>query len=238
MSGDWIPTRDECLDMLTAENFPEIRIDDRILQPMKRETIEHSIEVETLAMKYGRDIKRLGWTINLGVLDAGALLHDIGKRLIDKDRPGSDGYGAHNDLGRRLLEARGVHPDVIHVVESHSAMPAEWIRKLRKVDIYNITLEDRDYMPRTLEAEVVCYVDKLTDGSKYVTLAEWMAEHNRDAPGSRKVRSKEYFESFQRDFMIALHEKFMIMTEVPYEEYVKYEKSGMHQTHGRHKRTL
>ena len=63
-----IPSRPECLKMLKDNGVPE-------------HIIAHSVKVTEIAMEYGKLIKKNGGTVDLKLLEAGALLHDITKHV-------------------------------------------------------------------------------------------------------------------------------------------------------------
>lgn len=99
----------------------------------------------------------------------GALLHDIGTYgVIDND--GSDGnpvsfdgprYIMHGLIGYDLLKAEGVDEDIALFCRNHTGVgiTAEQVRK------QGLRIPEADYMPTTLEQEVVMYADNFNSKS-------------------------------------------------------------------------
>jgi len=106
---------------------------------------EHSFMVMHVALTLGRALVAADFPLNLPLIEAGALLHDIGKTPCL-------GTGVnHAEWGAVILEGRG-YPQVARVVREH-AYPAP----------------DPGSMG---EAEVVNYADKRVLHHRVVTLAE------------------------------------------------------------------
>ena len=83
-----IPTRRQCLDLIEQVGMPgHIK--------------KHSFVVAQIALYLGRLLNQNSLRLNLDLLEAGALLHDIAKAqaLLTGER--------HEDVGARMLEDRG-----------------------------------------------------------------------------------------------------------------------------------
>jgi uncharacterized protein len=134
-----IPTAAESLALMTAyAMLPNIR--------------EHSLLVRQVATHLGNALVSAGFALQLDLLEAGALLHDLGKThclgtAID-----------HADWGARALEAAG-YPEVAQVVREHVFLDAA-----------------RDDSRAIREAEVVNYADKRVLHTRVVTLGERFAD--------------------------------------------------------------
>jgi uncharacterized protein (TIGR00295 family) len=93
-----------------------------------------------------------GNMVNQAAVDAGALLHDIGRsqtQLVD-----------HGHVGAQILAKEGVDEIVFEIVKRHvgAGISAEEATKLG--------FPQGDYIPRTLEQKIVCFADKMLDGDK------------------------------------------------------------------------
>lgn len=108
------PNRQECLRLLRKRNPDPHRI-------------EHCILVADTALFLARKLAAKGEQIDLALLEAAALLHDIAKA-----GPGSD---EHEKQGADALDALGFH-EVAAIVRKHGVMgivrspPATWEEKL------------------------------------------------------------------------------------------------------------
>jgi len=132
--GMRIPLKGECLDLLKRYNGME-------------NIIRHSITVAEVAVSISRALNRRGENLNLDVVEAAALLHDITKaESLDS---GED----HSLTGYRLLRKLG-YKRIAEIVREHVFL-----------------LKDPD-LPRVSEEEVVNYSDKRVRHDQVVTLKE------------------------------------------------------------------
>jgi uncharacterized protein (TIGR00295 family) len=93
-----------------------------------------------------------GNMVNQLAVEAGALLHDIGR---SQTQTVSHGY-----VGAQILEKEGVDAVVVEIVRRHvgAGISAE--------EAAALGFPKGDYVPRTLEQRIVCFADKLLDGDK------------------------------------------------------------------------
>ncbi len=92
------------------------------------------------------------------LVESGALLHDIG-------RSRSHGWD-HGPLGADLLKTWGLPGALADIAERHmgAGLTAE--------EAAARGLGERELLPRTLEEKIVCVADRMTKGTKRITLAE------------------------------------------------------------------
>ncbi len=128
-----LPSYDDCLDLMAAHAMlPNIR--------------EHSFRVMEVAAFLGRALAAAGFSLHLPLIEAGALLHDLGKT------PCLGTARNHALWGAELVRAAGF-PEVARVVAEH------------------VDLEKNNGDPRPVrEAEVVNYADKRVLHDRVVTL--------------------------------------------------------------------
>ena len=134
-----IPSSTDCLDLMSAyDMLPNIR--------------EHSLVVREVALHLGTSLVGAGFTLHLDLIEAGALLHDLGKTHCLGTTLNHAEWGAQavNDAG---------YPEVAQVVREH------------------VFLQGNGDDPRVIrEAEVVNYADKRVLHSRVVTLADRFAD--------------------------------------------------------------
>lgn len=134
-----IPTPGECRHLMERFGMlPHIR--------------EHSLLVTEAALWLGRELQQAGLALNLPLIEAGALLHDLGKT------PCLGTMEDHAEWGARALEKLG-YPAVAQVVREHVRLDVRF-RGERPVR----------------EAEVVNYADKRVLHTRIVSLAERFAD--------------------------------------------------------------
>lgn len=118
--------------------------------------IAHSSAVKNLALLVAKKNPHLN--VNIQLLEAAAMLHDIG--IIKTNAPdigcfGDRPYICHGFLGREILEAEGL-AEVAPFCERHTGtgISKEEIIK------YKLPLPHRDMLPVSIEEQILCYADK------------------------------------------------------------------------------
>jgi uncharacterized protein len=129
-----IPTRSQCLALMEQTQMPE-------------HIQKHSITVAHVAVFLGGLLNQNGVRLNLGLLEAGALLHDIAKA-----RTLSTGQ-RHEDLGAGMLESWGY------------AMLSPLVRE-------HVILESSALLGPITESLVVNYADKRVKHDQIVPLKD------------------------------------------------------------------
>ena len=91
-------------------------------------------------------------------IEEAAMLHDIG--IIKTDAPGikcfgTEPYICHGILGAEMLRQEGL-PRHARVCERHTGAGLS----LNEIVSQNLPLPHQDFLPETLEEQVICYADK------------------------------------------------------------------------------
>ncbi len=166
-----LPSREFALILLRKEKLPgSIR--------------RHSIRVANKALAIAKQIKKVKVDIELVVI--GGLLHDIG-------RARTHGF-EHALIGGRMLRERGFPSKLARICETHI------LGGLDNEDAKELGLPERDYIPKTLEEKIVCLADKMSMGTREVTIEErfqrWFEIH-----GESKIllKSKERVIMIQKE---------------------------------------
>ncbi len=151
-----VPGRDECLRMLSEHGCD-------------RDVVEHCKAVADLALRVAR---RCG--ADEGLVEAGALLHDIGRCRTHAV--------SHAVEGAKLASGLGLPPQVVRIIERHIG------GGITRAEAKRLGLPQKDYTPRTLEETVVAHSDNLFSGTRRTTVKEAVAQLVRkgmDGPASR-----------------------------------------------------
>jgi len=119
-----IPSREECYRLLDKYNFPE----------KKKKHVEL---VAKVAVFLGEKIKDKGDEVNIALVYAGGILHDIDKGLMEEG-------DIHTDKGVKILEEEG-YPEVARICVSH------------RVDAFL----DPKTIPTTWEEKCIALADKM-----------------------------------------------------------------------------
>lgn len=115
--------------------------------------IAHCRAVRDLALAYASDP-----LVDRGLVEAGALLHDIGRGVTHDLR--------HAGAGGEICRAFGLDEAVVAVVERHIGAG------LTADECSVLGLLPRDCVPRTLEEKIVAHADNLVKGTRVITLEE------------------------------------------------------------------
>ncbi|MEJ2295547.1 MAG: HDIG domain-containing protein [Candidatus Lokiarchaeota archaeon] len=136
-----LPSRDTAFDLLKKLKVPyQVR--------------RHSLKVAEKALELAYQIKKTG--VDLDLVEIGALLHDIG-------RSKTHGFN-HAIIGGEILRDRGYPRSLSRICETHI------LGGLDKEDARLLNLPEREYLPVSIEEKIICLADKLTAGSKEVTI--------------------------------------------------------------------
>ncbi len=134
-----LPSREQAIRLLQENNCPP-------------QVINHCLVVTDLALEIASKLQERGQKIDLGLVEAGALLHDIGRsktHAVD-----------HSLVGAQIAQTIGLPQSVIDIIKRHvgagiTEEEAEWLGWPKD-----------NYIPQTLEEKVVCYADKRIDHDK------------------------------------------------------------------------
>jgi uncharacterized protein len=157
MSKKGIPSREECLLLLR-----KLGVDEKV--------IEHTIAVSRDALEIAQRIKGNGVHVDIKLVEAGGLLHDIGRSKV---------HGlAHGLVGGRILRELGYPDSLARIAETH-VLCGVIDEEPGDRDIS----EGQDHTPRRIEEKIVCYADKITVEKKKTTLEKrfdkWFRQYGR-----------------------------------------------------------
>ena len=112
-----------------------------------KEVIKHCKAVRDIAVKIAEKANA-----DMKLVEASALLHDIGRSKTHGIRHGVE--------GAKIARNLGLPESIIKIIERHlgAGLPADEAKKLG--------LPAKDYMPETLEEKIVCHADSLVDHGK------------------------------------------------------------------------
>ncbi|MGI6232008.1 MAG: HD domain-containing protein [Prevotella sp.] len=118
--------------------------------------LRHSRDVRDLALKLCDRHPELGMNRQF-VADA-AMLHDIGIFRCHAPKIycyGDEHYLLHGRIGAELMRAEG-HEDIARVCERHTGAGLT----KEEIEEQQLPLPPQDFLPETLEEQLVCYADK------------------------------------------------------------------------------
>lgn len=126
--------------------------------------IEHCRVVAAYAREIAQDIrdcaikKGIDVGIDMDIVYAGGLLHDIGRSKTH----GID----HAVVGRKIASEFGLNDKLVNIIERHIGAG------IKKEEASALGLPAKDYLPVTIEEKIVAHADNLVSGSGVATLDE------------------------------------------------------------------
>jgi uncharacterized protein len=133
--------------------------------------IKHCEAVAKLAVETAEKCKEKGLSVDVDLVEIGALLHDIGR---------SKTHSVHHAvIGAEILAKAGLPEPLISIIKRHvgggiTATEAEWLGWPKG-----------NYTPTTLEEKIVSYADKLIEGAERapieIAIDQLVRKHGQDA---------------------------------------------------------
>jgi uncharacterized protein/tRNA (cytidine56-2'-O)-methyltransferase len=115
----------------------------------KRRVIVHCCTVWTMAQAIASKID-----CDMGLVRAGALLHDIGRSI--------DHSINHAVIGASIAADLNLPREVVEIVRRHVGAG------LDEEEVREFNLPKGDYIPRTIEQKIVCHADNMVSDNKFV----------------------------------------------------------------------
>lgn len=107
-------------------------------------------------MRLGSQLKFRGHEVDMRLVEAGGLLHDIGRSKTHEVD--------HAVVGAEILRGMGMREDLVKIVERHigAGIPAD--------EAVELGLPEKHYLPESMEEKIVAYADKLISGRREVPI--------------------------------------------------------------------
>ncbi|MEM1659306.1 MAG: TIGR00295 family protein [Candidatus Jordarchaeales archaeon] len=148
-----VPTREECLKILENVGTP-------------RNVIEHCIAVSDYARQLAEKASKKGKNIDIQLVEAGGLLHDIGRSKTHNV--------SHGVVGAEIVRSLGLPEELALIVERHVGAG------ITRDEAEALGLPPKDYLPLTFEEKIVAHADNLTFGKNYVTIEDVLERFKRE----------------------------------------------------------
>lgn len=128
-----LPSREQAIELLHKNKCSQTVID-------------HCIAVTDLAVEIGSKLESKGFKINLQLVEAGAILHDIGRSKSNSVD--------HGLFGAKIVESEGLPKEIANVIRRHVG------GGITSEEAMHFGWPKDGYMPQTLEEKIVSYSDK------------------------------------------------------------------------------
>ena len=139
---------------------------------LKRIYLVHARKVAALALEMAARHPELGMDVKF--IEEAAMLHDIGIFLTDAPRIycfGDKPYICHGYLGAQLLRSIG-YPRHAAVCERHTGTGLT----KEQIEHDGWPLPARDFIPVTLEEQLICFADKFYSKTKHLEQARTLEQ--------------------------------------------------------------
>ncbi len=162
-----LPSREQAIELLKKNKCPKTVID-------------HCKAVADLSVEIASKLQNKNIKVNLQLVEAGALLHDIGRSRSHEIN--------HGLIGAKIVKSEGLPEDVASIVKRHVGGGISFAEAER------FGWPKDDYMPETIEEKVVSYADKRIDKEEYVPIdleiERLSVEHKEAAERVRKLHEE------------------------------------------------
>jgi uncharacterized protein (TIGR00295 family) len=161
---DGVPDSETCLELLKNAGCKDV-------------VIIHCGAVAKLALEIGACMQKNNIQVNMRLIEAGALLHDIG-------RAKTNGI-MHAVEGTRIARDLNLPDKIIFIIRNHIGAGVD------KIDAMQLKLPPGDYTPKTLEEKIVAHADNLIDirGRHPVKRAIDAMEKKGEIKAARRIRA-------------------------------------------------
>ena len=151
-----VPSPEKCVEILRKSGCSE-------------QVVNHCLAVRDVAVRIA---KKAG--VDLSLVEAGALLHDIGR---------SKTHGIfHAVEGAKIATKLGLPGSIVGIIERHIGAG------LSKEEAKKLGLPAKDYIPMALEEKIVCHADNLIDNCKMQNIEREVERALRDGHKDYAVR--------------------------------------------------
>ena len=145
----------------------------------RNSVIEHCVDVAQIAVRIAGEFVERGVDVDVGLVETGALLHDIGRSRTHGIR--------HAVVGAEIARGLGLSPDVVRIIERHigAGIPCD--------EAVELGLPEGCYVPCSVEEKIVAYADKLVERGREVgfkvTLDMYVSIHGEGSPVVGRMRA-------------------------------------------------
>jgi len=138
-----LPNREQALELLHKNKCPP-------------QVISHCLAVADLAVETANKLQSKGVKVNVELVEAGALLHDLGRSKIHSVD--------HAIVGAKIAQSIGLPEPVIRIIKRHVGAG------ITAKEAQALGWPKDTYTPQTIEEKIVSYADKVIDKSKRVPI--------------------------------------------------------------------
>jgi uncharacterized protein len=138
-----LPNREQAIEILQKNNC-------------STKIITHCQAVASLAIELAEKFKTKNYSVNLKLIEAGALLHDLGRSKTHSVN--------HAVEGMKIAQNEGLPETIICIIKRHVGAG------ITAKEAEQLNWPKDNYIPQTLEEKIVCYADKCISGNDRISV--------------------------------------------------------------------
>jgi len=128
--------------------------------------IQHCIAVMKFATQIAKACKKIGLTVDMQLVQIGALLHDIGRSRTHTIN--------HVIVGVEIAESLNLPNSVESIIGCHAG------GGITKKEAEKLGWPIKQYLPKTIEEKIVAYADKRIDGIRVVKIEQTIKKLSKE----------------------------------------------------------
>ena len=158
-----LPSREQATAILRSNNCPD-------------KVIRHCLDVADFAIKIATKVRNRGYPVDVELVEAGAVLHDLGRARSQ----GTD----HSLVGAQMANELGLPQSVVNIIKRHVGAG------ITREEAQQMGWPEGVYEPQTLEEKIVGYADKRLDHGKVIPIENEIEKLQKKglAEGAERVR--------------------------------------------------
>jgi uncharacterized protein len=163
-----LPNREQAIKILQKNGCPT-------------KVITHCQAVASLAIEIAEIFKAKNYPVDLELIEAGALLHDIGRSKTHNVN--------HAIEGMKLAQTEDLPEAIICIIKRHVGAG------ITTEEAEQLNWPKDNYIPQTLEEKIVCYADKCINGDDRISVEVTIKQlHDKKLDDAAKRVRKLYNE--------------------------------------------
>jgi uncharacterized protein len=147
-----LPSREEALQLLKKNKCP-------------KPVISHCTAVTDYALDLAAKLESKGYPVKVDLVEAGGVLHDLGRCKTNTVE--------HGVVGGQFAVSLGLPDEVVNIIKRHVGAGITY------KEAQAMGWPKDNYVPQTLEEKIVCYADKRIDEGNVVSIEVEIAKLNK-----------------------------------------------------------
>jgi len=159
-----LPSREQAIKLLAENDVPP-------------QVIDHCLSVADYALELAKKLRTQNHKVNLELVEAGALLHDLGRSKTNTVD--------HSVVGAQIAQTLNLPQSIVDIIKRHVGAG------ITEAEADAMGWPKDIYVPQSLEEKVVCYADKRIYNGEVVPIETEILQLRRSGKeaAAERVRS-------------------------------------------------